>query len=108
MTHRYLTKSRFQLAMECPTKLYYCGKPEYSNLKSVDSFLQALAESGYQIAELAKKAYHQDGIGIGTLDDEQAIAETLKFLARDKVTIFEAAIRYENLFIRADILIKEK
>src|SRR5690242_10391528 len=100
MNRRYLTKSKFQLAMECPTKLYYSDKPEYSNLKSVDSFLQALAESGYQIAELAK-AYHPGGIAIGTLDDEQAIAETLNLLERDNVTIFEAAIRYNNLFVRA-------
>ena len=28
-TPRYLTKSRFKLALECPTKLYYTGKPEY-------------------------------------------------------------------------------
>jgi hypothetical protein len=28
MSNRYLTKSRFKLAMECPTKLYYTGKEE--------------------------------------------------------------------------------
>lgn len=26
---RYLTKSRFKLAEECPTKLYYTRKKEY-------------------------------------------------------------------------------
>ena len=24
--HRYLTKSRFKLALDCPTKLFYTGK----------------------------------------------------------------------------------
>lgn len=43
---RYLTKSKFQMAMDCPTKLFYTGKKEYSNLKTDDTFLQALAESG--------------------------------------------------------------
>lgn len=57
MTQRYLTKSKFQLAMECPTKLFYSGKPEYSNLKSEDAFLQALAECGFQVAEVAKAYY---------------------------------------------------
>ncbi len=106
MTRRYLTKSKFQLAMECPTKLYYCGKPEYSNLKNDDAFLQALAESGFQVAELAK-AYYPQGVNIKSLNDEHAITETNKLLEQDSVIIFEAAILYENLFIRTDILIKE-
>ncbi|NCC73255.1 MAG: hypothetical protein EOM06_07625 [Sphingobacteriia bacterium] len=42
---RYLTKSRFKLALECPTKLYYTDKPDlYENQKKEDAFLQALAE----------------------------------------------------------------
>ncbi|HSW70000.1 MAG TPA: DUF2779 domain-containing protein [Gammaproteobacteria bacterium] len=107
MTHRYLTKSKFQLGMECPTKLYYCDKPEYSNLKSEDTFLQALAEGGYQIAALAK-AYYKDGIEIKELDNEQALEETAKLLEQDSVILFEAAIRFDNLFARVDILLKEK
>jgi hypothetical protein len=106
MAPRRLTKSKFQLAMECPTKLYYCDKPEYSNLKSEDSFLQALAESGFQVAELAK-AYYTEGRDLRLLNDEQAIIETNKLLKQEKVIIFEAAVLYNNLFIRADILIKE-
>jgi hypothetical protein len=106
MTDRKLTKSKFQLAMECPTKLYYCDNPEYSNLKPDDAFLQALAESGFQVAELAK-AYYPEGIDLGSLSNEQAITETNKLLKQEKVIIFEAAVLYENLFVRADILTKE-
>jgi hypothetical protein len=91
MSPRYLTKSKFQLAMECPTKLYYDEKPQYSNLKIEDSFLQALAEGGYQIAALAK-AYYKDGIEIKALDNEQALEETAKLLEQDSVILFEAAI----------------
>ena len=47
--YRYLTKSRFKLATECPTKLYYTGKKEYLNQKYEDSFLLALAEGGFQV-----------------------------------------------------------
>ncbi len=44
---RYLTKSRFKLALECPTKLFYTGKPKtYRDTKQEDSFLQMLAEGG--------------------------------------------------------------
>ena len=35
---RYLTKSRFKLATECPTKLFYTGKSEYANQNLDDSF----------------------------------------------------------------------
>ena len=35
---RYLTKSRFKLGMECPTKLFYTKKKEYLDSKMDDSF----------------------------------------------------------------------
>ena len=31
---RYLTKSKFLSAVECPTKLFYLGKKEYKNTKN--------------------------------------------------------------------------
>ena len=46
---RYLTKSRFKLAAECPTKLFYTGKSEYANQNLDDSFLLALADGGFQV-----------------------------------------------------------
>ena len=54
MSKRYLTKSRFKLAIECPTKLYYTGKKEYANNILDNPFLEALAEGGFQVGELAK------------------------------------------------------
>ncbi len=104
---RYLTKSRFKLGTECPTKLFYAGKPEYNNSKLDDSFLAALAEGGFQVGELAK-CYHPGGHDITTLDYEEALKQTNDFLKEDKVTIYEPAIRYENLFIRIDVLVKNK
>ena len=36
---RYLTKTRFKIAVECPTKLYYTGKPTvYADAKQEDDF----------------------------------------------------------------------
>jgi len=49
-----LTKSRFKLALSCPTKLYYYQRDEYENIQKEDKFLEALAEGGYQVGELAK------------------------------------------------------
>ena len=56
---RYLTKSRFKLALECPTKLYYTQKKDYLDKKLDDEFLQALAKGGYQVGELGRNAISQ-------------------------------------------------
>jgi len=74
-TLRYLTKSKLRLAMECPTKLYYVGKSQYANQKSEDSFLEALAEGGFQVAELARCSY-PDGKLVESLDYDEAIKKT--------------------------------
>ena len=51
---RYLTKSRFRQAIECPTKLYYTKKDNiYANVKLDDNFLKTLADGGFQVEELA-------------------------------------------------------
>jgi hypothetical protein len=102
---RYLTKSRFKLAIECPTKLYYTGKKEYLDQKMDDSFLAALAEGGFQVGELAK-CYFPGGHDIMTLDYTEAEQQTNELMKQSKVTIFEPAIRFESLFIRIDVLIK--
>lgn len=106
MTNRYLTKSRFTLAMECPTKLYYTGKKEYIDQNIDDTFLLALAEGGFQVGELAKH-YFPGGHDIETLDYKEALQQTGELLIKDKVIIYEAAITYDNFFIRTDILIKD-
>ncbi|MGB3725559.1 MAG: DUF2779 domain-containing protein [Glaciecola sp.] len=102
---RYLTKSRFKMATECPTKLFYTGKSEYQNMTLDDPFLAALADGGHQVGELAK-CYYPEGIDITSLDYDEAEQQTNALLALDKVVIFEPAIRYQNLFIRVDILVK--
>lgn len=100
----WLTKSRFRLALECPTKLYYTGKEEYQNTKIDDQFLKALAKGGFQVGELAKH-YYPGGTEVLEKEHEAAIVKTNELLRNDGI-LYEAAIRYEKLFIRTDILIK--
>jgi len=107
MRPRYLTKSRYKLGLECPTKLYYTGKSEYANKNLEDTFLLALADGGFQVGELAK-CYFPGGHDIKTLDYDKALNLTNDLLKKDYVIIYEAAIRFETLFIRVDILIKNK
>ncbi len=104
--HRYLTKSRFKLALECPTKLFYTDKADvYPDRKREDEFLQALADGGFQVGELAKLMF-PGGIEITSRGHDEQIAETERLLERDNVTLFEAAIRHGNLFARVDVLRK--
>ena len=105
--HRYLTKSRFKLAAECPTKLFYTGKPHlYRNLKQEDSFLAMLADGGYQVGELAK-CFYPAGIEISSLNSAEAEAQTQALLKQDQVVLFEPAIRFNDYLVRVDILVKD-
>lgn len=103
---RYLTKSRFKLALECPTKLFYTKKKEYPDQKIDNAFLKALANGGFQVGELAK-CYFPEGHDIDDLDYETSLAKTNELLKSDHVTIYEAAFLYQNLFIRADVVVKK-
>ena len=102
---RYLTKSRFALALSCPTKLFYTRKDEYANSMAADDFIQALGEGGFQVGELVK-CYHPGGHDIKSLDYETSLKETNELLSQEQVTIYEAAIQTEDFFIRTDVLIK--
>lgn len=100
------TKSKFKLALECPTKLYYSGKPEYANSKIEDPFLANLANGGFQVGALAR-CYHPEGISIDTPNDEAAATVTEQYLLRDKVTLFEAVFKHESFLVRCDVVVKD-
>lgn len=105
MSPRYLTKSRFKMAISCPTKLYYVGKRDYININDGNEFLEILADGGFQVGELAKFNY-PEGIEIGSKQIEEAIAETQTMLQQENVTLFEPAIVHGNFLVRVDVLIK--
>jgi hypothetical protein len=105
---RYLTKSRFKLASDCPTKLYYTGKRDiYPDRTIDDPFLMALATGGFQVGELAK-SYFPSGVEIASErgDYGGALKATAQELKKDNAVIFEAAVRHESFFIRVDVLVK--
>jgi hypothetical protein len=95
------------MACECPTKLYYTGKSAYGNKKLDDPFLDALAQGGFQVGELAK-LYYPGGVAVDTLDYDAACSQTTELLKQPEVVIYEAALRYKDLFVRVDILKKSK
>ncbi len=57
---RYLTKSPYKLALECPTKLFYTGKPDQYPDKSVDDSFWAIGfRSGGLKLHFRRKRPHE-------------------------------------------------
>lgn len=105
---KVLTKSRFKLGLECPNKLYYTKKKEYADTKVSDTFLEALAEGGFQVEELARMHYPNGVLIEGNDWDYQLLWEqTQELLRNENVIIYEAAFLIDGLFIRTDVLVKQ-
>lgn len=104
---RYFTKSRFKLAVECPTKLFYQGKRDvYRSLKEEDSFLQALAEGGFQVGKMATMLY-PEGIEVTERSNAEALRRTQELLGSSQdIVLFEPAFAFKGLLVRVDILVK--
>ena len=84
---RLFTKSAFKQALICPTSLYYYyDREHYANQMNEDDFLQALADGGNQVGDLAKVYYdvHADA-DINVLDyDKSHPAEVFPSHLRDR------------------------
>ena len=106
---KLFTKSAFKQALFCPASLYYYYDSEhYANQMSEDDFLQALADGGNQVGDLAKVYYDvQPDADINELDYATSLAKTEKLMERDSVNIAEAAFRWGDCFVRADIIEKK-
>tara|TARA_R110002049_G_scaffold172683_1_gene339470 strand:- start:6693 stop:7406 length:714 start_codon:yes stop_codon:yes gene_type:complete len=105
---RVLSKSRFKLGLECPNKLYYTNNKDYANIKNEDSFLEALAQGGFQVEELAR--LHFPGgqlVDEDTWEYEKAWDLTQNLLNKENVIIYEAAFLFEGLYVKTDILVKK-
>jgi len=110
MSIQTLSKTRFKLALECPTKVYYSLDQRYVDQKKDDDFLEALAKGGYQVGALAKVMFLNRDAGaveISSRDQDEQVRETAELLQRENVTIFEATIRHKNLLVRVDVLVKQ-
>ncbi len=101
-----LTKSRFTLATECATRLYYKDNPAlYVDASVDDEYLRALAEGGFQVGALAQCQFPGGTlIGAGSLDER--VRRTRELLAADEVTLYEAAIQAGDLLVLVDVLRK--
>ena len=109
MKQKLFTKSAFKIALECPRRLYYAYDSKlYANQDLTDDFLKSLAEGGFQVGELAKVYYGVKGdADIDVLGYDESVEKTKELFKNDTINIAEAAFRYGNLFVRADIIEKK-
>jgi len=108
-SHRFLTKTLFARACECPRKLAYALSPNYSQQKP-SNLLQNLAENGMKVGVYSRLLF-PDGVEIGKLSGSKAMDELVKetnelLNTNETVTLFEAAIQSGPYFVRTDILHK--
>ena len=105
--NRYLSKSRFKLGLECPNKMYFTNDSTFANKKSDDTFLQSLAEGGFQVEELARLHY-ENGIFIDTelFEYEKAVQLTADALLKENVVLYEGAFLVDGYYVRCDIIEK--
>ena len=106
------TKSLFNQGLSCPTKLFYSKNEQYANQQEGDSFMEALAKGGFQVGEMSKFKYcndpYREKITVDTLNYEDALRITNeKLQASTDAVIAEGAFRFGNLFIRADIIVRD-
>lgn len=104
---RVLSKSRFKLGLECPNKLYFTNDKTFANKKSDDTFLQSLAEGGFQVEELARLHY-ENGIFIDaeSFEYEKAVQLTADALLKENVVLYEGAFLVDGYYVRCDIIEK--
>ena len=110
-TDQFLTKTRFKIGLECPTKLYYLSKA-YPSSKNENEFLQVHADGGHQVGEYAKfvikaKYPNHDFEDLSSdLNYPSCVDRTDDFLKQDNIIIAESAHVIDDFFIRVDLLVK--
>ncbi len=63
MHGRPLSKSRYRLGLECPTKIFYSLDNTYLNRNEDNDFLRAPADGGFQVGELARRMNLNPAVG---------------------------------------------
>jgi len=100
---RLLSKSRFKLALGCPTKLYYKLK-RYPSLKDEDPYLSFLADGGFMVEAIARALFPK-GIEVSAAGRDTDAKASMRLLdSSDEVDLFEPVFEIDNFSARIDIL----
>ncbi|MBU2602496.1 MAG: DUF2779 domain-containing protein [Actinobacteria bacterium] len=101
--HR-LSKSRFQAGLQCHKRLWLASNAR-ELADPVTEFQQAIFDQGHRVGELARERFPR-----GTLvaedhtQTEEALSRTADLLAAGASPIHEAALKYDGVLVRVDVL----
>lgn len=100
-----LSKSDYNLARTCDTKLYF-RENRFPDNGDSSPYLRLLAEGGFMVDALAR-ALRLDGVLLDpTWDPVADFAQTRELLERDTVTIFQGTLLSGKRLARVDIIEK--
>ena len=102
-----LSKTKFTKALQCQ-KLLYLEMRHPELLPKVSASQQAIFDQGHVVGELAQKEF-PGGVNITAShkNPEQAIRDTQAAIGSGALTLYEAAFKFDDVLIRADIIHRE-
>lgn len=107
---KLFTKSAFKIATHCPMQAYYYRNPDdYENQSATDEFLKSMAEGGFQVGKLAKiygEVPPENDLE-GCFGYDEPLKRTHELFEQENVNIAEAAFRFGDCFVRADVVKKK-
>ena len=104
----YLSKSLYTRGLQCHKSLYlHKHQPELRGEASPE--LEALWASGHEVGDFAHMLFPGGGIvPFDGLTKEQQIAKTREEIDRGTKAIYEASFSYDDVFMKADILVRNR
>ncbi len=106
MGRPFLSKSRLISAWQCPKKLHL--EKHHKELGVITSQMEALFAGGNQVGDIAQRLYGSEASVEIAFDFKTMVAQTRRLIENGAdFPIFEASFRYENVLIRADVMIPE-
>ncbi len=102
----YLSKSRLISAWQCARKLHL--EKHHPELGEISSQTESLFATGNQVGDIAQQLYGTEKSVEVAFNFKTMLAETRRLIdGGADFPIFEATFRYENVLIRADVLIPD-
>ncbi len=102
----YLSKSRLISAWQCSKKVHL--EKHHKELGVITSQMESLFAGGNQVGDIAQKLYGTDESVEVAFNFKTMVAETKRLIDNGAdFPIFEATFRYENVLIRADVMIPD-
>lgn len=102
----FLSKSRLISAWQCPKKLHL--EKHHKELGVITSQMESAFAGGHQVGDIAQQLYGTDKSVEIEFDFKTMVAETRRLFENSAdYPIFEATFRYENVLIRADVMVPD-